>query len=281
MRPLSRLSRLAPLVAVAAAGCFATRNDVKLLQAHLDYLQQTVETSRTEADRARLAQLQRDSSLAMAIRQLATLTGATRDSVRTLTDTVRVFMEAFSRFKADVALSDAQLAQTMYTALEMVGVSQKRIADLQLGFDTQRDQRQAAGGSDTSAKGGMPSPRQMYQMGMTQLQQSRPDQARGVFQDFIALYPDDPLISNAIYQLAETYARVGDDRTADSIFKSVTERFPKSDYAPTALYKRAEALLKAGQPKAAKTLYEQIVRDYTKSNEYAKAKDRLKTLPPE
>ena len=39
--------------------------------------------------------------------------------------------------------------------------------------------------------------------------------------------------------------------------------------------------MKAGQPKAAKALYEQIVRDYTKSNEFAKAKDRLKTIPPE
>ena len=44
----NRFARLAPLAAVVAAGCFATRNDVRLLQADISRLQ-AAQTAAEEA----------------------------------------------------------------------------------------------------------------------------------------------------------------------------------------------------------------------------------------
>ena len=203
-RMARRMARLMPLMAVAAAGCFATTNDVRLLQAHIEQLQRSEETAHSDADKARIAELQRDSSLAMAIRALATLDGSARDSLRSLTDSIRHFMDQFSRFRASAALADSQSNQLSYQILEMMGLNQKKIADLQNGFDAQRERAGVAAPGDTSGKGNANLARQMYQTGMTQMQQSRFEAAQGVFQDFITQYPNDPLMPKVLSQLAET-----------------------------------------------------------------------------
>ena len=275
-----RLARLMPLVAVAAAGCFATTNDVRLLQAHIEQLQRSEETAHSDADKARLAELQRDSSVAMAISRLAAMNGSTRDTLHTLADSVRHFMDQFSRFRASAALADSQSNQLSYQILEMMGLNQKKIADLQNGFDAQKERAGVAAPGDTSGRGNANLARQMYQTGMTQMQQSRFEAAQGVFQDFITQFPNDPLMPSVLLQLAETHARQGNDAIADSVYKSIVVRFPKSPEAPNALWKRAEALRKAGQPKAAEALYRQIVADYPKSDVVRQAKDRLPKPPP-
>jgi tol-pal system protein YbgF len=276
-----RFARLAPLAAVAAAGCFATRNDVRLLQADIARLQaaQTAaeESRRAEAERARVESARRDSVLRDQYRQIGMVE-------RVLADSLLAIADGFSRFRANMGETMYQLGKQLATVQEIVGVSQKTVADIRSSVDSRREEQPpggAAGAAAADTTGVLtPGPRRLYQTGMDQLQNGATGAARGVFEDFLKNYPADALVPDAMFQLADTYARDNADATADSVYALIVARYPKSARASTSLFKRAAAFDKAGRSSEARKLYEQLLKDYPGSDEASLALERKNRLPP-
>ena len=261
---------VAPLAATLTAGCFATRNDIRLLKADIVRMNAEAETARrTEADRMRTDLARRDSVAAAANRRLEV-------SVNHLGDTLRTLGDELSRFKAGVTTSLSELQLQIETIQQIVGVTQQQLKQQAARIEAMRETANAAATGDSGAAEG---PRMLYQAGIDQLQKGAYGQARNAFQEVIDKFPKDPLVPDALYQIGMAYYIEKLDAKADTAFAVVVRLHPKSERAAGALYKRATINLDAGRTSAARTLYQQIIREYPASNEAGLANGKLKTLP--
>jgi tol-pal system protein YbgF len=267
---LRRFSWLAPLAATLTAGCFATRNDVRLLKADIERMHNESETARkAEADRVRAEQTRRDSLAVATNRRLDLAMNTFLDSLRALGDDV-------NRLRATQTLANNELQLQIETIQQMVGVTQKQIRDANLRAEALRESSSMSARGDSGATEG---PRTLYQVGVDQLIKGAYVQARGAFQEMIDKFPKDTLVGDALYQIGVVFATEKQDAKADSVWASVVRLHPKSDKAPLALFKLAGSAAGGGRTEEARRLYTQLIKDYPGTDEARLATTRLAQLP--
>jgi tol-pal system protein YbgF len=272
------LARLAPLAAVAAAGCFATRNDVRVVQ-------QDIATLRTEFAR-------RDSARAV---QDARLLAALQNSIDETRDSIRSVSTQLGRHNADSREEMYAIGQQVIQLLAMQGLSQQRLQEMRAALEQRAAEVPPPAvtpppgtmtGRDTTAAQAVateqqaPGPNQLYQLAFDQLRRGSYSAARTGFGELLRLYPTSDLAADAQLQIASAFASEGQDVAADSAYALVVSRYPQSPKAPTALYKRAVALAAAGQTRLARQLLNDVITKYPRADEVVLARDRLRTLPP-
>src|SRR5688572_5857668 len=131
---------LAPVAALAATGCLASKSDITLLQDEI----RTMRAMQARADTARKAQL--DTALR--------LMGRTNDSLRTLG-------QRFGAFQATVGGELFEMGKQLITIQELAGMSSKRIMELR---STMEERAQTMTSTDTSAAPSAPGPAQLFQL---------------------------------------------------------------------------------------------------------------------
>jgi len=262
-RPLQRIA--VATLAIASSACFATREDLRVLQNDLA-------TIRAEAIRA-------DSAHREQLRQTQRAVAGVADTLKT----VNVFL---SRMQADVDAQLHAISRQLITVQELTGQSQKRLQDLRADLEARQQDASAQAAAQAAAAGGaLPQaatqsagPAQLYQLATAQLRRGSSSSARAGFVELLAQYANDPLAADAQFGVAETYAAEANAAAADSAYAAVVSKYPKSDRAPTALYKQAMAARSAGNVRRARTLFQQIIDKYPRSDEMQLAADNLKTL---
>ena len=271
---MRRARRLAfvPAVVMIAGACFATRNDVRLLQAD-------VASARAEA--ARADTLHR-AQLAAISRQVGTVA----DSLRLSNAFLVRFASDVSRFNGDLATSMHTFGQQLFAVQEQMGQSQRRLQEMRADFEAKSNELSASAAPGQPVAGGAPAapgasttgPRQLHQAAMEQFNGGRVGAARAGFESFLTQFPTHELAPSAQLFVGQTYEFENKLASADSVYQLVAERFPKSDEAPRALYKRAMILSRGGAGQTAKTraVFQQIVDKYPASIEADLARDRLK-----
>jgi tol-pal system protein YbgF len=250
-----RIRRFAPILALAAAGCLASKTDIALLQTDL----QTMRTETARGDSARRAQL--DQVLAQVIRS---------------NDSIRAISTRLARLQTDVSSNFDAMSRDILALQELSGQSQRRLQELR-GAVEERVQPPPAPG-DSAAAGAAPGPGQLFQSSLDQLRRGSVSVARSGFEELLRSYPDYEDAPEAMVYIAETYAAERNQVAADSVYGLVVQRYPRSPKAATALYKRALVLKSAGQNAAARAALERIVREYPRSDEAALAREQLRTL---
>ena len=259
---LIRRALLAPVVILTTGACFATRGDVRVLQADLLASREEMKAGLAEAaarDSANTRAL--DASLASIAQGLALVT-----------DTVRSMHATTMRLRGDVREDLTAIRAQLITVEERVGASARRIQELRAGLEADATDRSnlPAAPRDSSKPPGTapagPGPAQLYQMAQEQLRGGRWGSARGAFNDILTQYPTSDLAPDALFGIGQAYENEGNGASADSVYALVVQRHPQSERAPTALYKRATALRVTGQTAAAQALYKQIVDKYPRSD---------------
>lgn len=264
-----RFSWLAPLAATLTAGCFATRNDVRLLKADIERMHAQADSARVaDAARQRADQARRDSVMAASDRRRD-------DNMRHLMDTVRSVAEDVSRLRASNAVAMSELQNQVVTIQENVGVSSKALRDQLARLEAQREAAASSGAGDAAAD----SPRAIYQAGIDQLAKNAYGQARNAFQEIVDKFSTDTLVVDAMYQIGVTFQAEKKDAQADSVWAALIRQYPKSDRAAGALYKRGVINEDAGRTAEARRLYQQIVKDFPGTDEARSATNRLSRLP--
>lgn len=257
---------IAPAVIVTAGACFATRGDVRLLQADIARLQLAAAQA-ASADTAHTVQLRRIIQ-----------------TLSTLSDSVRASQVAMQRFEGDVALSMRTVQEQLLTVQELTGQSRKQVEALRAQLEARAaEQAQVAapaGAAPAGTTGASPQlgPYQLMDLGRQQLAKGATSAARAAFSDLLTQYPASDLAPEAQYWIAETFASAGSAVEADSVFSLVAEKYPNSERAPVAIYKRALALKVAGQTRQARTLLQQVIAKYPKSDEATLAASLLRDL---
>lgn len=237
--------------ALAAGGCFATRQDMQVLQNDL----RLVRDEAARDDSARAAQIQRLTA-----------------SLSSVNDSLAALSRGLTRLRADVQGRLSSVEEQLNTAQELATQSQRRVQELRASLE------QASGGRGGETAGpASPGPNQLYQMGREQFLRGSNAAARTAFEELLANHPQSDVADEAQFFVAETYAAEGNTAAADSVYGLVVTRYSRSPRAPTALYKRGVIAEGAGRTAEARTLYNQVIARFPRSDEAQLARDRLTT----
>ena len=125
-----------------------------------------------------------------------------------------------------------------------------------LSGDAQQGMNRQAALSPPLDQGG--SSKQAYETAYGYLLQQNYGAAEGAFDEFLKLYPNDPLAGNAQYWLGETHFVRGQYKTAASAFLKGYQSYSKSAKAPESLLKLAMSLDRLGQRDAACSSYTEL-----------------------
>ena len=247
---------LAPVAALAAAGCVASKQDIALLQDEI----RTLRAMQLREDTARRRQA--DSALF--------LLGRANDSLR-------ILAQRFGAFQATVGGELFEMGKQLITIQELAGMSSKRIMELR---STMEERAQAMTSTDTASRGGpaAPGPAQLFQLSFDQLRRGSYATARAGFEELLQKYPDFDEASAAQLYIAQSYEQERRIAEADSVYGLVVRRYPRSKDAPTALYKYGLSQLGQGKTAAARAALQRVVREFPSSTEAELARDRLRTI---
>jgi tol-pal system protein YbgF len=257
---MMRTRSFAPFVALAVAGCLASKTDIQLLQTDL----QTMRAESARGDSARRAQVEQVLS----------------QVIRT-SDSIRAVSTRLAKLQADVQNDHYEMNRQILTLQELSGQSQRRLQELR-GAMEERGPAAApvtsSAPADSARASAAPGPGQLFQSSLDQLRRGSVGVARSGFEELLRTYPTYEDAPEAMVYIAETYAAERNQAAADSVYGLVVQRYPRSPKAATALYKRALVLKSAGQNAAARASLERIVREYPRSDEAALAREQLRTL---
>ena len=248
------------VVAIGVSGCFATQQDIRVLQGDITLLR----TEQATADSARRIQLDR------VIRDL-----------RTANDSLRSLGSSFVHFRSDVSTNLSSIDQQLLQVQELTGQSQRRLQEVRASLEERQGTPAPATPGATTPAGATdatPGPNQLFQIAREQMMQGSNASARQGFQDLLDKYPKSDLAAEAQFYIAETYAAENNTSAADSVYARVASKYAGSPRAATAMYKRAVAAQNAGRTDDARTLFNQVVKKYPRSDEAALSRDRLRAL---
>jgi tol-pal system protein YbgF len=251
---------VAAALPLVTAGCFATRNDVRVLQQDIA----TVRTETARADSARVAQLDR----------VATQIGAVNDSLRAMS-------QRAARFQGDARDALRGLGEQLIQVQELTGQSQRRLQELRASLE-QRAEAAAPAGGAAGAGGaapdstGGPGPNQLYELSLDQFRRGSFATARSGFLDLLRRFPTADIAPSAQLYVAESYASERNAAAADTAYQAVVTRYPQAPQAATALYKRARAREAAGRRAEARTLFDELLRRFPRSDEAELAREALR-----
>ena len=274
-----KLRLLAPATLVfASSACFATRNDVRILQEDILSLR----TMEARADSARARQL---ADISMT---LNTTLGGVRDSVRELGTRLVAFQGATRQELYSLGQQLLQLGERM--GLTQAAMQAFR-ADLEERSRQITEQAVRAAvppptpGDTTKPVATAPprmteGPNVLYQIGRDQLAQRSWSAARDAFTQLLTQHPNSDLAPPALASIGEAFDAEGNRVQGDSVFRLVVQRYPSSEAASTSLYKLGFSLARQGKRAEARAAMQEVVKFYPRSDAAALATDWLSRNPP-
>lgn len=266
---MTRLThRLAPVaLALATGACFATRNDVRILQ--------------EDVAAVRAATLRADSARAAQLAQVAT-------TLRAVTDSVRSANERVSRWQANAAGDLRSIQEQLLQIQELTGQSASRLTDLRREMEERNAQMAPSPVAppsmpgdttrppQTAAQPAGPGPATLYRLAFDQMSRGSHSTARTGFQDLLTQYPNSDLAPDAQYYIGETLQAEGNTTAADSVFTLVVSKYPSAPRAATALYKHGLFLQRAKRDREARQVFQSVIDKYPRSDEAALAREQLR-----
>ncbi|HEY5545233.1 MAG TPA: tetratricopeptide repeat protein [Gemmatimonadaceae bacterium] len=248
---------------VASNACFATRNDVRILQEDILSL--------------RSMQARGDSARARQLTDITTTLNTTLVSVR---DSVRDLGTRLVSFQGSTRQELYSIGQQLLQLGTLMGQSQTALRDFSANMEERNRQameqivRSAAPpvtAGDTTKPAPAPvslseGPNVLYQIGRDQLRQNSWSAARDAFNRLILQHPNSDLVPDAFRGIGESFDAEGDKVQGDSVFRLVVQRYPSSEAAATSLYKLGLSLARQGKRAEARAAMQQVVRNYPGSD---------------
>lgn len=274
MRSLFR--RLAPVALLATGACFATREDVRILQGQMTAM-------RAEAARA-------DSARQRELSQVIATLGLVRDSLGLMS-------ARMIKMQGDIRSDLYEMGQQLIQVQELTGQSQRRLQEMRAQLEQRNQELMAqqggvaapqpsgakppaagAPGAPTAPTTTTPGPNQLFQLSLEQLRRGSASAARTGLETLLQQYPTADIAPDAQYWLGEAYRAEGNGPAADSAYAVVIEKYPDSPRAPAALYKRGLYMEEQGNLTAARAAFNQLIRKYPRSDEAELAREHLRTM---
>jgi tol-pal system protein YbgF len=277
-----KLRNLAPVTFVVVSGaCFATRNDVRILQEDIHAL--------------RAQELRADSARA---RQIADMTAALAANIGIVKDSVRDLGTRLTTFQGATRQEFYSMGQQLLMIGEAMNMSQAQLRNFRADIEERNRQAMetamrsaaappAAAGDSANAVTAPATvvpltegPNTLYQIGQDQMNQNSWSAARDAFTQLLTAHPNSDLAPYGQLRIAESFDNEGNRTEGDSAFRLVVTKYPSSPAAPTALYKLGRSLKAQRKNAEARAAMQQVVRNYPRSDEATLATEWLAQNPP-
>lgn len=204
---------------------------------------------------------------------------------REILDSLAAGRVALRQVRTEIGQDLLVVEQQLVQVQELTGQSQRRLAEMKRQLDDRAEQLAvdapptAPVAGDTGPAPSVPTPDQLYQTSVRELNRGSYATARVGLQEFARTYPTHALMPDVLYFTGETFAPERPD-SALHYYGLVMARYPGAARAATALYKTGLLAEQRGDRTAARTAYERVVRQYPRSDEANLAQDRLTALRP-
>ena len=137
----------------------------------------------------------------------------------------------------------------------------------------------AAGGDSTATPDADPAdPQQLYDVAYKDVTRGSYGLAVSGFQEFLRLFPQNPLSDNAQYWLGECAYTQNDLPKAIDEFQKVVKTYPEGDKVPAALLKLGYCSLRLNDTAQAKRTFDDLIKRFPNTEEARSAKQKLATL---
>jgi TolA-binding protein len=263
---------------LASSGCFATRNDVRILQEDILSLR----SMQARADSARARQLTDISNT------LNTNLVAIRDSVRDVGMRLTTFQgatrqELYSLGERLIQLGElmgasAQAMRTFRADLEERSrqINEQALRNVPSTPTVPGDTTKVAAPPPVTLTEG---PNVLYQIARDQLTARAWSAARDAFSRLITEHPRSDLVPDALLGIADAFDAEGNNAQGDSVYRLVVARHASDEAAPTAMYKLGLSLSRQKKMPEARKAMQDVVRLYPRSDESTLASDWLARNP--
>jgi tol-pal system protein YbgF len=271
-----QLRHLAPAaLIVASSACFATRNDVRILQEDIHSL--------------RALQIRADSART---RQLAEMSVSLNNTLGSVKDSVRDLGTRLTTFQGATRQEFYSMGQQLLQLGERLGQSQAAMQNFRADLEERNRQfvEQAvrstvpppAPGDTVAAPPARltEGPNVLYQIGRDQLMNNSWSAARDAFNQLLTQHPTSDRVPEAMAGIADSYDAEGNFTQGDSVYRAVVAKYPSTKVAPTALYKLGLSLERQKKRAEARATMQQVVRNYPGTDESTLATEWLANKPP-
>lgn len=265
----------AALILVSSA-CFATRNDVRILQEDIGSF--------------RAMQARADSARA---RQLADISSTLNTNLTALRDSVRDVGMRLTSFQGATRQELYSLGERLIQLGELMGANAQSMRTFRA--DLEERNRQIMEQATRSVAPPVPGdtttrpaptgvvltegPNVLYQIGRDQLSSNAWSAARDAFNKLIADHPSSDLVPDALLGIADAYDAEGNRAQGDSVYRLVVSRYPSDPAAPTSLYKLGLSLARQQKRAEARATMQDVVKRFPRSDESTLATDWLARNP--
>lgn len=259
---VSRAVRLLPLAAlVAAGGCFATRNDVRVVQADLanvrtEMLKSSAEHKEALAQAMRLLASSNDSVKAMSNRMTG-LSGDVRAGLRTVNEQLILVQQLLKQNEQVIDRIRRQADQPTYVPPTTSPVGG------------------ATGDSVPPSASPQSSAGQLYNTAQSQFTRGSFSTARMGFQQMLDQYPTSPDAPAAQLGIARSFEGERNLLAAKTAYGAVISKYPDASQSAIAHYKLALMLINENKSAEAVPHLQAIIDKFKTSNEYQLAVDQL------
>jgi len=180
--------------------------------------------------------------------------------------------------RVDLQRQIRDLNTALNQLLALTGETQRQLARLEAGgaMTVPEDTGGPVSADGQAQEAGEPGA--LYDAAVRQFRRGSYETARAGFDEFLRLYPNDDLASDAQYYRAETFAETDDVDAALTEYARVLELYPTSRRAATALYKSGQIELRRGNVDDARTYFDRVVQGYPDSDEVELARRELAQL---
>jgi tol-pal system protein YbgF len=255
-----RLLGFAALTSVALSAC-ALKGDVRRVEQEVQQLRG--EMARADSARADFLNITFQEIIALQRQILDSLDAQERRLVL---------------FRGTVRSDLTEVQRQLMQIQELTGQSQARLAEMQRRLNERESGAGAAvppGGdrAGAAAPAGAPSPDEIYDTAIAQLDRGSRQTARMAFRLLIDQYPHHRLAPDAQFHVGESWEGVDPDSAA-AAYERVVQDYGESPRAPTALYRLGLIAEQKGDLDRARVYYERVVTGYPQSDaaELARAK---------
>jgi len=266
---MSKLSTVANAALLfVAAGCVASKGDIRLLQDELRATRAQLalgDTSILRADDARRNQINQLSiKLDRAI------------------DSLRVVANRLATLSANANGSFEQIQQQVAQLQALVNQNTRNVQEArsQMQMLTERGGTAPPTVDPTASPGapaaGIPGAATLYGSALESINQGAFATGRRSLEQLLNTYPNDDRAPRALLKIGETYQAERNLAASDSVYRLVADKYPKSDEGGTATYRVGKSLWDAGKKTEGRILLNRVIRDHPNTDAARLAAETLK-----
>lgn len=221
---------------IATSACFATRNDVRILQEDILSF--------------RSMQMRADSARAKQLADISTSITAVNTSIAVVRDSVRDVGMKLVSFQGATRQELYSLGERLIQLGELMGANAQAMrafrADLEERNRQLMEQATRSAVPPTPGDSSRPvapiiplteGPNVLYQMGRDQISERAWNAAREAFTELLTKHPNSDLVPDAMLGIADAFDAEGNRVQGDSVYRALFTKYPSDELAPRAMYK--------------------------------------------